>query len=209
MHAATPILLLTHDDFLWKHWRTLDDQRWLLARGNNLTDLQRWQQQGRTLAVIDTGLPELPDWSSPLWQPLVRNMNIVIASVRPSDDEGAQAIAAGLHGYCHAYAPALTLTRILDSVSAGSVWMGASLVSRLLQQVHARTPSALSWRHTALTEREHAIALLVAKGEPNLRIATAMGISERTVKAHLTSIFEKLNIDDRLQLALLVHGIQS
>jgi len=36
-----------------------------------------------------------------------------------------------------------------------------------------------------------------------------MGISERTVKAHLTSIFEKLDVADRLQLALLVHGIKT
>jgi len=94
-------------------------------------------------------------------------------------------------------------------VATGSVWMGASLVNRLLRQVDTITPSPATWRHEALTERESTVALLVSQGESNGRIAAAMGISERTVKAHLTVIFEKLGVQDRLQLALRVHGVKA
>ena len=51
------------------------------------------------------------------------------------------------------------------------------------------------------------MAVLAANGASNQAIATDCGISERTVKAHLTAVFEKLNLTDRLQLALRVHGI--
>jgi len=206
VHAATPVLLLTQDDFLWQHWRHLDSQRWLLARGHGQADLRRWREQGRAVTVIDTGLP---DWQAQAWQPLLGDMRAVIASVRPDDEEGMQAFLYGALGYCHAYAPAATLTHVLQAVATGSVWMGASLVSRLLRQVDARAPSPADWRHEALSARECTIAVCVSRGESNRKIAASMGISERTVKAHLTSIFNKLGIEDRLQLALLVHGIKA
>ena len=63
------------------------------------------------------------------------------------------------------------------------------------------------WRQ-ALTQREVEIATLAAHGASNLSIASQCGITERTVKAHLSAVFEKLNVTDRLQLALRVHGIQ-
>jgi len=209
MHVATPVLLLTQDDFLWQHWRTLDTNQWLPARGRELADLRRWREQGRALAVIDIGLPGLPAWQSNLWQPLVKDMQAVIASVRPSDEEGMQTILCGARGYCHAYAPTATWTHVLTAVATGSVWMGASLVSRLLRQVETLAPAASHWRHDALTKRECAIAQRVSQGDSNSKIADALGISERTVKAHLTAVFDKLGVTDRLQLALLVHGIKS
>jgi len=215
-HAATPVLLMTQDDFLWQHWYTLDSQQWLPARGMALADLRRWREHGRALAILDIGLPGLPDWQAHTWRPLLANMQVVAASVRPTDAEGMQAIMAGAVGYCHAYAPAATLDRVLQAVASGSVWMGASLMSRLLRQVDAlaATPvidghdrTTTDWQHDALSEREHTIARHVAQGESNSAIATTLGISERTVKAHLTSIFDKLGIHDRLQLALRVHGV--
>jgi DNA-binding NarL/FixJ family response regulator len=58
-----------------------------------------------------------------------------------------------------------------------------------------------------LTQREREIANLAANGASNQLIADNCGISERTVKAHLSAVFTKLNVSDRLQLALRVHGI--
>jgi len=209
MQAVTPVLLLTQDDFLWQHWRGLDSQQWLLARGRELNELGRWRQQGRNLVVIDNGLPGLPDWQSSSWASLLQGMRVIVVSVRPSDEEGVQTFLCGALGYCHAYAPAVTLAHVLEAVTTGSVWMGASLVNRLLHQIHTHSPVPTPWRHEALSERESLIALHVAQGKSNSKIANALGVSERTVKAHLTTIFEKLNLDDRLQLALLVHGIKT
>jgi len=209
MHGATPLLLLTQDDCLWQHWDTLGKRQWLLERGRELADLDRWHQQGQPLAVIDTSLSGLPAWQDASWRSRLRGAKTVIASDRPSDEEGIQVMIAGALGYCHAYAPATTLAHVLDTVTTGAVWMGVSLVSRLLRQIDALVPAPVHWHHAALTEREGVIARHVAQGESNSQIASALGISERTVKAHLTAIFEKLNLTDRLQLALLVHGIKA
>jgi DNA-binding NarL/FixJ family response regulator len=57
-----------------------------------------------------------------------------------------------------------------------------------------------------LTAREREIALQIGGGSSNRAIAQRLGITERTVKAHLGSVFAKLGVHDRLQLALLVTG---
>jgi len=61
----------------------------------------------------------------------------------------------------------------------------------------------------ALSAREHQVAQAVARGGTNKEIARAMGITERTVKAHLSAIFEKLGVRDRLQLSLIVNGVET
>jgi DNA-binding NarL/FixJ family response regulator len=55
-----------------------------------------------------------------------------------------------------------------------------------------------------LSSREHDVAKMIRDGENNKVIAKNLSISERTVKAHLTSIFKKLNVPDRLHLALYI-----
>jgi DNA-binding NarL/FixJ family response regulator len=206
----TPILLVTHDDFLWQHWRAVDNSRWLPARGRDLSDLRRWREQGRQLAVLDVGLPRLPAWKSVDWSGIVRGLRLILASPRPNDEEGTQAMGVGACGYCHGYAPGQTLSQVLEAADSGAVWMGQSLLSRLLRLVEERAAEASpGWESHLLTDREQVVARRAARGEANAEIAQALGITERTVKAHLSSIFDKLGVSDRLQLALLVHGISS
>ncbi len=84
-----------------------------------------------------------------------------------------------------------------------------SLLSRLLKSIdRTRGLREGSWLNL-LSEREREVARLAASGESNLAIAQALNITERTVKAHLSSCFEKLEVTDRLQLALKVHGLKT
>jgi two-component system NarL family response regulator len=68
----------------------------------------------------------------------------------------------------------------------------------------SETRQAAIARLAYLTRREREIAELIGNGECNKQIARQLTITERTVKAHLTEIFRKLGIADRLKLALLV-----
>ncbi|OZI53463.1 response regulator transcription factor [Bordetella genomosp. 5] len=203
----TPVLLITHDDLLWQHWRELDPARWAPARGRTLSELSRWRDQGRSLAVLDTDLPRLPAWTDTSWAGTLAGLQLVVASPNPNDEQGTQALGAGALGYCHGYAPTRSLAQVLDVVSSGGTWMGRSLVRRLLQLVSERGQRSAAWTRGVLTERETSVAHRAAHGQANAQIAEALGITERTVKAHLSAAFEKLGVSDRLQLALLVHGI--
>lgn len=205
MHAV-PVLMITHDDTLWRHWRDLDAQEWLPARGKTLADLDRWREQGRTLVVLDSSLPRLPDWAEPSWEQRLKGLKVVVASTSPDDNEARQAVSAGASGYAHAYSPAAAWNRILRNVEAGDLWLGRSLLTRLLQEIDRRLPSGGAWDQP-LSAREKEVAWRAAIGDSNQDIAITLGISERTVRAHMSSIFDKLGVHDRLMLALKVHGI--
>src|SRR5690554_1803974 len=98
MHARA-VLLLTHDSALWDHWRGLESHQWLPARGHTLDDLARWRDRGRSLVLLDTGLPRLPAWDSPAWADHFHKLKVVAGTMRPSDAEGKDILSAGASGY--------------------------------------------------------------------------------------------------------------
>ncbi|MCT9812908.1 response regulator transcription factor [Acidovorax sp. Be4] len=202
-----PVLMVTQDAALWRDWQQIGSAGWLPARGQSLLDLARWKQQERQLVVLDAELPRLPDWSDEAWNGHFKGLKVLVLSARPGDDSGRQALARGACGYAHSYTAAAVLDRILQNIDDGNIWMGRTLLQRLLQDVDSRLPAAGSDWAIGLTQREQEVARHAAIGESNIDIAERLGISERTVRAHLSAVFEKLQVSDRLMLALKVHGI--
>jgi two-component system nitrate/nitrite response regulator NarL len=132
---------------------------------------------------------------------------VVVLSNIPSDDEAMAALGAGAQGYCNAYAAPEVLREVAEVARRGGLWVGETLLSRLLsglsQRFLADRPAEVAnGPLTRLSAREREIARRVAHGESNKEIARGLKIAERTVKAHLTVVFEKLGVRDRLQLAL-------
>lgn len=199
--------MLTQDAALWQAWQQIAGPQWLPARGQGLADLQRWKQQGRSLVVLDAALPQLPASGDAAWDHLLQDAKVLVLSNRPSDDEGRQLLARGASGYAHAQSGAEVLAQILQSLAGGNIWLGRSLLQRLLRDVDARLPEPSDHWAQALSPREQEVARYASLGESNAQIAERMSISERTVRAHLSAVFEKLQVEDRLMLALKVHGI--
>lgn len=130
----------------------------------------------------------------------------------PGDQQGLAALGTGVVGYCNAHAAPTILRQVADTVLGGGLWVGQSLLQRLLAGIAraaARkfTPPELSDWATGLTEREIEVARAVATGLGNKEIANQLNITERTVKAHLGSVFDKLKLRDRMHLTLLVNGV--
>ena len=205
---ALPVLMLTQNAGLWQHWQQVGGAQWLPARGESLSDLERWRRQGRHLVLMDAALPKLPAWDDPQWAGILQDMQVVVASTRPNDEIARQTLAWGACGYVHAFATVATLRSMLQSVATGHVWLGRSLLSRMLQDLdHVLPPPQNDDWSCLLSAREVEVARYAAIGESNAAIAERLSISERTVRAHMSAIFEKLQINDRLMLALIVHGI--
>ena len=136
---------------------------------------------------------------------------VVLANI-PNDDEALAALGAGAQGYCNAYADPSVLKEVAEVARRGGLWVGEALLSRLLgglaQTLVARPADTAGGRLAPLTAREREIALRVARGESNKEIARGLNMAERTVKAHLTAVFEKLGVRDRLQLALACSSLK-
>lgn len=160
------------------------------------------------VVLIDLGSPGLPPAHDHAWRDLCAQLKIGFLSSAPNDAEGLLLLEAGACGYCHSFAAESTIQQMLNVIFSGELWVGRGLMARLLKSVkQAAAPTTDGWK-IPLTEREREVASMAAMGESNLTIAESLGITERTVKSHLTTIFEKLGVADRLQLALRVHGIR-
>lgn len=134
----------------------------------------------------------------------------IVLADHPDDEEALAAFAAAARGYCNTHAVPLLLRRIADVVAQGGLWIGESLMQRLLRAtaqlpVPPAVPGVRPW-DDGLTARERQVALAVAAGAANKEIARQLDITERTVKAHVSALLEKLGVRDRLQLALVVNG---
>ena len=205
-----PVLTVTQDAALWQRWQALAPLGWRPMRGVSLMDVQPWQTSSRQLLIIDLALPNLPAWDDITWHRYFKDLRVLVLSAHPSDEEGQHFLSLGACGYAHTHLPVESLSRILMSIEEGSIWMGRSLLQKLLQDIEQRLPPVQQedWA-ASLSERETEVAKHAALGRSNAEIAQELGITERTIRAHLSAIFEKMHVQDRLQLALKVHGIRA
>jgi DNA-binding NarL/FixJ family response regulator len=138
--------------------------------------------------------------------------HLVLLCDEPDEAMVVQALAMGAAGCCNTYAAPDVLQQVALVVANGGLWIGQSLLQKLVgstaRVLASRPPRAGSddWAGR-LSEREAQVARLVAGAASNKEIAGQLSISERTVKAHLTSVFEKLGLRDRLQLSLRINGL--
>lgn len=133
---------------------------------------------------------------------------IFIFTDRPNEREGLTFLHLGIVGYANTYITAKRLQEAVRVTLSGRVWVGQKLMQRLIQAI---APVSGGNEENSLvkqlSKREREVAELVATGMTNLAIAFELDISERTVKAHIGSIFQKTGTDSRLKLALLMQNI--
>lgn len=139
-----------------------------------------------------------------------KDLKIILWVKEYQAQEELSAVIFGAKAYCLKTTSVEILKKIILKVLESELWVDRKFVSRLLTSLEDLTQAKhkeavnLDSGYDSLTPREKEIANLVATGYPNRKIANTLNISERTVKAHLGVIFRKLNITDRLQLALYV-----
>lgn len=135
---------------------------------------------------------------------------VVLADL-PNDEQALAAFSDGARGYCNSHAGTSVLKLITEVVLQGGMWVGSSLLNRLVSGVSASIAAASLSKDALelekLSRREREVAQAIANGASNKEIARLLSISDRTVKAHVTTIFNKLQVKDRLQLALKIKGL--
>lgn len=134
--------------------------------------------------------------------------SLVALSDIPSDDQALELMERGVVGYCHAYAGPAMLQQVSTVVANQGLWVGPDLMQRMIRAAGANVavdPSTSKALET-LSGRELEVARQVGTGSSNKEIARALDITERTVKAHLSAIFSKLGVRDRLHLALFMRS---
>jgi two-component system nitrate/nitrite response regulator NarL len=205
VNANHPTIFASNDKHVLERWSTAFKENQWPVSCHSLHDLNKYVRQAPTnIILLDLHLPGLKGIDNTIKLITTHKKSLYLAMATfPNDKDALQLLEAGVRAYCNIQLAPVLLTHIVQLVEAGEVWLGADIMSKLINRIQ---PSE-SPRNTcldSLTKRERSIAEHVAQGMVNKTIANKLGISERTVKAHLTAIFQKTGTRDRLQLALLV-----
>jgi DNA-binding NarL/FixJ family response regulator len=123
-----------------------------------------------------------------------------------------EAFYLGAHGIALKGSPREVLLKSIRSVIAGQYWLDEESVPIVIEALRKALPSqngATGGRDYGLTPRELKIVGKVANGSSNKQVGQEFSISERTVKHHLTNVFNKLGLSSRLELAVFAreHGL--
>ena len=134
---------------------------------------------------------------------------IIILTTYDADEDVMRALRAGASGFLlKDFAPE-DLFRAIETVAAGNAMLSPAITRQLL--AHVSDPAGSQRRARAreglakLSDREREVALAVGKGMSNAQISAALFLSLATVKTHVSSLLSKLDVQNRVEVALIVH----
>lgn len=135
---------------------------------------------------------------------------VAVAMISAHDDPATirRALAYGAAAYLTKRADLDQLKAGLRAVLACEEWLPPDLRTAVAASATDAEDAALAARLSALTPQQFRVLSLVAEGRLNKQIAAALSIQERTVKAHLSAIFEKLGVRNRTQAGVLLRTLQ-
>ncbi len=138
------------------------------------------------------------------------NARVLIIGDHCSSELQITVLKQGARGYFDYSSSVDNLSTAIRCVLMGEVWIERHVISGLIDAL-SQTPQITEQQQQALdslSPKEHQVAELVSHGATNKKIAIEMEITERTVKSHLTAIFQKMGIRDRLSLAIFFRDLR-
>ncbi|WP_277988359.1 response regulator transcription factor [Nocardioides sp. S5] len=172
---------------------------------------------GADVVLMDIRMP-VRDGLSATAELLVHHpeLKIIVLTTFDTDDMVLRALRAGAAGFLLKDTPPARLVEAVRTVAAGHPMLSPSVTAQLIAavtrtdpvaEVHERTRSAQAALAT-LTDRERDVADAVARGLSNADIAAELYMGVPTVKTHVGRLFAKLGVENRVQVAILVHDAQ-
>lgn len=118
------------------------------------------------------------------------------------------AARAGVRGYVVDGAEPCAWAEVVRAVAAGGGWLAPAAAGELLDEFRGRVPHGMPERtRIPLTDRELSVLRLVARGCSNLEVATELGLSQSTIKTHVSRMLARLDLRSRTQLAALARDL--
>lgn len=193
------IICLTKDNTLVEKLITLYGRRNVKL----VTDVQLLRKDDLDSAealIVDLKYNELSE-SNRLLVPI-----IALAEI-PSFKEALVLLQRGVRGYGNRHMRQENLDQAVESAKGGQIWFPPSIITQLIDMVGPVNSTSLNnTLLTSLSKREQEVAHFVAEGLSNQEIADKMFVTLRTIKAHLTSIYNKTGLRNRLELGISINN---
>jgi len=132
--------------------------------------------------------------------------NTIVLEQVPEIITGKMLISHGIKAYGNSRMLALHFKQMIETITANNIWTYPELTAALASSIKQETLSSesIELMEHRLSDKEREVVLNILEGLTNDAIAHKLGITTRTVKAHISSIFSKLHVNDRLALVLLL-----
>ncbi len=157
------------------------------------------------LVIMDLGLPNMNGIeATKAIHSMNKDVKIIILTSHNDEKEVLNSLKAGANAYCSKEINLQRLVQVVQSVADGAAWFDPSIAHIVLQATSNTKVDSdrTAYKNYDLTAREAQILKLMTEGYSNMEIAQHLVISINTTKAHVASILQKLQVDDRLQAAL-------
>jgi len=183
-----------------------DDIDVVAEAGNGVEAVQQAARFGPTVILMDIRMPELDGLEATrrivAADPAAR---VLILTTFDLDEYVYEALRAGASGFVLKDDPPEQLIAAVRTVAAGDALLSPAVTRRVIRQFARRPRSESPKGLDELTARERDIFRLIADGLSNPEIAQRLFISETTVKTHVTHVFSKLGVRDRVQAVVLAY----
>lgn len=133
------------------------------------------------------------------------DLRIIVTGSGMDDESILKAIAAGAKGYVDEAATPTEFIQAIRVVNQGSVWAPRHVLSMFIERVSSAPGRIFPAGRVTFTDREKEVLEMLVAGRSNKEIGSALGIEERTVKAHVAKLMRKVGVQNRI--ALSVHAI--
>ena len=177
---------------------------------NGFEALERTKELKPDVVLMDLYMPGLDGVSvTRLIKRELPNVQVVLITASPEEADIVEAVQAGARGYIPKTTDGITLIKQLKQAVSGGVALSEDMTSKLVQALSHKTTGHNtngSNSFALLTQREKETLALISQGKTNKEIADALVVSVNTVRAHVRSLMQKMNLDNRTQLA--VHGLR-
>lgn len=133
------------------------------------------------------------------------DLKILVTGAGMDEESILKAIASGAKGYVDEAAPPSEFVQAIRVVNQGSVWAPRRVLSMFIERVTSSPGRIFPAGRVTFTDREKEVLEMLVAGRSNKEIGAALGIEERTVKAHVAKLMRKVGVQNRI--ALSVHAI--
>ena len=134
---------------------------------------------------------------------------VIVLTTFQADEQVLSALRVGASGFLLKDTPPAEILNAVRLVAAGDAMLSPSVTRTLLSHFGDTEATerrrAAAQRLATLTDREREVALAVGSGASNAEVAASLFMSEATVKAHVSRLFSKLDVANRVQIAIVVH----
>lgn len=209
------IILCSKNPTVIERWKNILGDRYACVEATSLEQLREVLTTVPELVILHASLPGVE--ILPSLQSLLRQfaaVKFLVLADKPNENMAFQLIRCGVFGYSNTYLSPVLLLEAVNQIRQGEIWMGKRLTrflsECLLEDQNNEDTEAVAIEAgtflARLTPKEKDVAKYLAHGCNNKCIANKLNITERTVKAHLSAIFEKTGISDRMHLALILNN---